>query len=638
DTHDSISVNYDNSILNRFLKLLNYLDTNFPTENWGQYLLNDTTVNWQSVVIAGHSQGAGHATFGSKFFEMDRVIMFSWVDWMHPGTNPSWITQPGQTPDSAYFGFIHTGDASIYNGIHTTWTNLGMNPFGEITDTDNTSPPYNNSHSLITSAPINHPPTQVNFHNATCVDWVTTITQSGDTLYKPVWEYLLGNDLDPTPDANAVKISPDDASYIDPEILSSENKLAFQMGNGNVWLSDLDPNTGLFSSANGLDVLVDVDATPLVVSINGPEFGVDSNGWSLVYTKPNEGTPQAWRAIVNDTIVTNIPLTSGVQPRLSILASKDPNASSTKILYSKGPSLNNGEFGWADVINPASETIVDSTDNGVRWIDDSQKFFYTKQTGSSAGQVFLYDTDTSSEIQVTNDDDVKTYPYGWFAPEYNNELIFLVLLNDTTMGIYKDNGNPFWDRIFTIEVPPASSFDFIGSPEAFVTNNKSYISFVTKEIATGSSYVDAEVWVVDIEPDINNRLMLRCDDGLPNTKRTDPESYIGANEVFIYYNQINNLGEFEIWRYATGISTFTAIDENSTYNPVMIYPNPASNYINLNLENLTSLEAVIYDLNGRRVKTFINEKEIYVGDLTNGIYILEIKANEKIQTYKLIKE
>jgi hypothetical protein len=192
DTHDSISVNYDNSIINRFLKLLKYLDTNYPTENWGQYLINDTTVNWQSVVIAGHSQGAGQATYGSKFFPMNRVIMLSWVDWMWPGTNPLWITQSGQTPDSAYFGFIHTGDASIYNGIPTTWTNLGMNPYGAITNIDNVSPPYSNSHSLVTSAPINQAPTQTNHHNATCVDWVTTITQNGDTLYKPVWKYLLG--------------------------------------------------------------------------------------------------------------------------------------------------------------------------------------------------------------------------------------------------------------------------------------------------------------------------------------------------------------------------------------------------------------------------------------------------------------
>jgi len=438
----------------------------------------------------------------------------------------------------------------------------------------------------------------------------------------------------------AQKISPNGISWIDPELLQSYNKMAFQVGGtGTIWIGDIDPLTGLFVN-NGTDLFIDNNATSLTTSFNGPEFGVDSNGWSLVYTKANGQTPQAWRAVVNGANVTNIPLTSGTEPRLSILASKDPNAPSTRILYSKGPSLSNGVFGWADVNNPSNETIVDSTDNGVRWIDNTQKFFYVKQTGAYTGQVFLYDTETQSEMQVTNDSDVKTYPYGWFAPEYN-ELIFLVLLSDTTIGIYKDKGNTFWDRLFTIEVPPASNFNFIGSPEAFVANNKSYISFVTKVVATGSSYVNAEVWVVDIEPNINNRFMLRCDDGLPNTKRTDPESYIGTNEVFIYYNQINTLGEFEIWRYATGIpsSDLTSLEpENSFESQVIIYPKPANEYINMRLTNLTTFEVAIYNLNGQLMKTLKNEKEIYVGNLTNGVYFLVIKSSDKTLIYKLIKQ
>jgi hypothetical protein len=439
---------------------------------------------------------------------------------------------------------------------------------------------------------------------------------------------------------NAQKISPDGYSFIDPEFLSSEHKMAFQMGNGQVWLADLDSITGLLSSPTGLDLLIDIGATPLVTSFNGPEFGVDSNGWSLVYTKPNGGIPQAWRAIVNGSNVTNTPLTSGLEPRLSILASKNSDASSTKILFSKGESLSNGVFGWTDVNDPANETIIDSTDNGVRWIDNSQKFFYIKKTGDSAGQVFLYDTESLTDTQVTNDSEPKTYIFGWYAPEYN-ELIFLSIINETELGIYKNNGTQYWEKIYTIEVPPASNFDYIGSPEAFVVNSRSYISFVTKVVATGSNYVSAEVWLVDIEPDISNRFMLRCDDGLPNTKRTDPESYIGTNEVFIYYNQINSLGEFEVWRYATGIpvSTSTSIEvENSSLSQIIVYPNPTTNYINLKFENLTAFKGAIYDFYGRHIKSFVNTKDIYVGDLSNGIYILKIHIDDKELTYKLIKE
>lgn len=262
DAHDSITVDEPNAIINRTVKLLRYLDTTHPDEGWDQYLIDGDTVDWGRVTIAGHSQGAGNATYGSKLFAMERVLMISWVDWMQPGTNPLWITSPGQTDDAAYFGFIHTGDASIYNGIPTTWSNLGMNPFGPITSVDETPAPYGDTHSLITSAPIDLPPLQSNYHNATCADEFTTRTPEGEPLYKPVWQYLLGGSVESTDDPNAERISPPGASYIDPEILSSENKLAFQTGTGAVWLADLDPQGGRFVSADGLDLLIDTGATP----------------------------------------------------------------------------------------------------------------------------------------------------------------------------------------------------------------------------------------------------------------------------------------------------------------------------------------------------------------------------------------
>jgi hypothetical protein len=440
---------------------------------------------------------------------------------------------------------------------------------------------------------------------------------------------------------NTQKISPNGVSWIDPELLQTHNKMAFQVGgSGIIWIGDLNPLTGLFVNS-GTDLFIDNGAAPLTTSKNGPEFGISANGWSVFYTKANAGTPQPWRAIVSGTTVTNAPLTSGTVPRLSTLATKDTNANSIKLLYGKGTTLNNSEISWIDENNPSVEVVVDSLDEGVRWIDETHSFVYTKQTGVNAGQLAIYNTNTSSETIITNDTDKKTYSYGWFAPEYN-EILVLCIVNDSTLGIYKNNGNTYWDRIATLEAPPAAyPFRFFGSPEPFVANGKSYVSFVLKTVSTTSSYVDAEVWVMDLEPNINNRFMLRCDDGFPNTKRTDPESYIGTNEVFIYYNLINGLGEFEIWRYATGISTSTSttIDIGTpTSSQIIIYPNPTTNFINLKFENLTAFEGAIYDFNGRHIKAFVNKKEIYVGDLTNGIYILKINSGDITLIYKIIKE
>jgi len=60
NTSPLLDVSTTNSIVNRAEKLLAYLDRQFPTEAWGQYLTSGS-LDWSKVVISGHSQGGGHA-------------------------------------------------------------------------------------------------------------------------------------------------------------------------------------------------------------------------------------------------------------------------------------------------------------------------------------------------------------------------------------------------------------------------------------------------------------------------------------------------------------------------------------------------------------------------------------------------
>jgi hypothetical protein len=375
---------------------------------------------------------------------------------------------------------------------------------------------------------------------------------------------------------------------------------------------------------SALAIFIDNGATPLLTSKNGPEFGISANGWSVFYNKPNAGTPQPWRAIINGTTVTTAPLTSGSVPRLSNLATKDTSATSIKLLYGKGPTLANSEITWIDENNPTVEVVVDSLDEGVRWIDETS-FVYTKQTGINTGQLAIYNTNTSSETIITNDPDIKNYSYGWFAPEYN-ELLVMCIVNDSTLGIYKNNGNAFWDRIAILEAPPSAyPFRFFGSPEPFVVNGKTFVSFVLKTVYTNSSYVDAEVWVMDLEPDINNRFMLRCDNGLPNTKRTDPESYLGTNEVFIYYNVVNANGVFEIWKYSTGISTTVSAVSEKTYSKITMFPNPVKHTLNIQHPDDPQLTYILRNFMGAVIKSgTVVTGRIDVSNLPPGPYVLHL--------------
>ncbi len=63
-----ISIANADSITNRLTKLLLYLNANNPTQNWEQYLTASSHLNWPMIVIAGHSQGAGHSGLIAKTY------------------------------------------------------------------------------------------------------------------------------------------------------------------------------------------------------------------------------------------------------------------------------------------------------------------------------------------------------------------------------------------------------------------------------------------------------------------------------------------------------------------------------------------------------------------------------------------
>jgi hypothetical protein len=343
-------------------------------------------------------------------------------------------------------------------------------------------------------------------------------------------------------------------SYVDVEFYSEANLATFVDEQRQAWLASLDPLTGDFVSADGRETLIDQGLTPLMISFNGPEFGVDAHGWSLYYTKDVSGVPQVWEAGLTPAGVERAPVTSDKISRLSVLASKDASANGKRLLYSSGgATLADGKLTWREADNRgAPETIVDDTDVGARWIDGTRSFTYVRKTSPGLGQVIIYNTETATETTVTATSGNAGYTYGWIAPEYCETLV-LAVVNKTSIEIYRDTGGPGWQLISTLNVPAGSLYNIIGSPEPFVAGGKSYISLVTRR---SDGYSPAEVWVWGIEEG-NGRLVLRCDDGQGDVIRSDPETYVGQNEVFVFYNLVRKGASgqqvFELYRWNTGV-------------------------------------------------------------------------------------
>ena len=69
----------------------------------------------------------------------------------------------------------------------------------------------------------------------------------------------------------------------------------------------------------------------------------------------------------------------------------------------------------------------------------------------------------------------------------------------------------------------------------------------------------------------------------------------------------------------------------------MVYPNPATDMVNIQAENVQSVE--IINMQGQLVKMEVGEvNSISVKDLANGIYTLKLTTENGVSMHKIIKK
>ena len=85
----------------------------------------------------------------------------------------------------------------------------------------------------------------------------------------------------------------------------------------------------------------------------------------------------------------------------------------------------------------------------------------------------------------------------------------------------------------------------------------------------------------------------------------------------------------------------TASTSSSYLDKIKVYPNSIKNKLTIKTPSLyLGAKAVIYTLTGSKVKDFSIEKTTQViefSDLKKGIYFLKLESNNKVRTFKLIK-
>ena len=165
--HTSVSVDAPNSILNRLLKGIQYFANKYPSAGWSQFY-SGSQLQWDKIIVTGHSQGAALAGIIGMEFPVKRVVMLSMMDFLNSGNIPNWVDNSSK--HGIFYEFTHSKDELVpFTKVQLGCDKLGLTQHGSAVSIDCNTYPFNNTHILYTTY---FPSTsQVDkFHNGTTID------------------------------------------------------------------------------------------------------------------------------------------------------------------------------------------------------------------------------------------------------------------------------------------------------------------------------------------------------------------------------------------------------------------------------------------------------------------------------------
>lgn len=313
--------------------------------------------------------------------------------------------------------------------------------------------------------------------------------------------------------------------------LPGDNRFVWATNGGQVWIGTVDLNTGNFVPSSGKVTKVTSGAYAPIPVGNGPEWVFSAeHGPEVAYTvKGPNGVRQLGLAYLDGSQWIASTLANSDNEAAPI-GSLDVDDANPRLAYTK--QILNGsaikEY-WRFTDSSADEQMPGDGTQGLRWVPGMQAIGVNSKVNGQR-QAFLYDINSKQFKQLTADSGSKTSVFFWQAPEYNNELLFMTLINNANVGIYRQIGGQ-WQRIYTIQ---PQSYHYIESPEPFVYNGKSYVFMVTKDNPDTTNRTDpSDVWIAGI--DANTRFYKQCSDSTKKVRK-DPEYFVTNKGLYIYFS------------------------------------------------------------------------------------------------------
>ncbi|MBM4093632.1 MAG: EF-hand domain-containing protein, partial [Planctomycetes bacterium] len=374
---------------------------------------------------------------------------------------------------------------------------------------------------------------------------------------KQVGREAIANDKTPpfpSPDGfqpDDVSVGDPAVSYQDPEFLPGGARMTFVDQQRRVWVGELDPATGLTRTKTGKDILVGENWAPFQHSQNGPEWCLDKQGPTVAYTVlDDKGVAQLAMARIGEKAAEPLRvLTSGAQRSFSPFGTLWAGDASAWLAFAHGGREYADYFvRLFNVARPEKTFDVPYYwvgSSAPRWLHGTTRIVYPYLVKHGQIEIAVFDCATGKVAVLTDDGGSKDEVWGFFAPEYDGEVLYAAQLDNKEIAIYRDlkDRGSLLTKIATLKLPSNSPHPFMRSMEPLVNlrgaGGVSYFTVLAAPTPKTYARTDTSIWVLGLGKDPQNRIVRRVDDGAVTgikRYRHEPETCSGPGEVFVYYS------------------------------------------------------------------------------------------------------
>ena len=360
----------------------------------------------------------------------------------------------------------------------------------------------------------------------------------------PTWQALLRPTIDaatalfrPRPRVVSIdhRVGSLGIDYVDPEFWPSQKRMVWQDRENNIWLCELNPQTGALVPADGRGQKLGAAARMIgeksgeeVRVINSAEWGLSQRGLGVYFVAMLENGDFVGKRVSVPEGVEETLTPLGQDVYVGILPSTDVTDVQTRLLY-VSPIENALIRYWQEEMEPAlarpfPNAAIGST--GPRWIPGERAICTNVKDADGIKQIARYDIDTEVTTILTTGPGEKTDGFFFDAPEFGNERMFLCLIDTLSIGVFRlVDGR--WTQLSNITPPRPTAPEVelvVLSNEPFTYRGRSYVSYGFEggnQSAVCVASVDGRVNAVISTP---SRL-----------RNIDPEAVVLDDRLWVYY-------------------------------------------------------------------------------------------------------